>query len=147
MFHHRHRCLSLLPPLFWSPPFKLNHVSVMRSQGHNHRKKNHVKTRSVASAIYRRSLVVVSHWAATFLANLKSLIDIAEGYNLGGTGLPCTHSPTFSTSCPHFPLVAPSGLQFNQVLTTRSKCWVLENLWPPRGLSTTWQSTVAYICA
>jgi hypothetical protein len=77
----------------------------------------------------------------------RSLIDTGGGYNLGGATLPHTHFPTFPTSYPHFPLVAPSGLQFNQVLITRSKCWVLENLWPPRGLSTTWQSTVAYIYA
>jgi hypothetical protein len=54
-------------------PFKLNQVSVVRSPGPNHRKKNHVKTRFVASAIYCRSFVVVSHQAATFLANLKSI--------------------------------------------------------------------------
>jgi hypothetical protein len=36
---------------------------------------------------------------------------------------------------------------FNQVLTTRPKCWVLKNLWPSRGLSTTQPSTVAYIYA
>jgi hypothetical protein len=62
-----------LSPLFRSPPFKLNHLSVMRSQGPNHRKKNHVETRSVASTIYRRSLAVVSHRAVTFLTNLKSI--------------------------------------------------------------------------
>jgi hypothetical protein len=39
----------------------------------NHRKKNHVKTRSVSSAIYRRSLTVVSRRSATFPANLKSI--------------------------------------------------------------------------
>jgi hypothetical protein len=58
------------PSLFRSPPFKLNHVPVMRSQGSNHRKKNHVETRSVASAIYRRSLTVVSRRAATFLKEI-----------------------------------------------------------------------------
>jgi hypothetical protein len=36
-------------------------------------------------------------------------------YNLGGAGLPHTHSPTFPTSCLPFPLVAPLGLHFNQV--------------------------------
>jgi hypothetical protein len=41
------------PPLFRSPPFKLNHVSVVRSQQPNHRKKNHVETRSVTATIYR----------------------------------------------------------------------------------------------
>jgi hypothetical protein len=57
------------------------------------------------------------------------------------------HSPTFSTSCLPFPLVALPGLQFNQVVTTKPKCWVLKNLWLPRGLLTTRQSTVTYIQA
>jgi hypothetical protein len=67
----------------------------------------------------------------------RSLIDTGGGYNLGGASLPHTHSPTFPTSCPHFPLVAPPGLHFNQILANRPKCLVLKNLWPPRGLSTT----------
>jgi hypothetical protein len=46
-------CLSPPPPLFQSPPFKLNPVPIVRSQGPNHRRKNHVESRSVASAIYR----------------------------------------------------------------------------------------------
>jgi hypothetical protein len=45
----------------------------------------------------------------------RSLIDTCGGYNLGGAGLPHTHSPTFPTSCLPFLLVAPSGLYFNQV--------------------------------
>jgi hypothetical protein len=53
-----------------------------------------------------------------------SLIDTGGGYNLACAGLPCTHSPTFPTSCPHFSLVAPSGLQFNQVPAIKPKCWV-----------------------
>jgi hypothetical protein len=48
-----------------------------------------------------------------------SLIDTGGGYNLGGAGLPHTHSPTFPTSCPHFPLVAPPGLHFHQILDNR----------------------------
>jgi hypothetical protein len=75
----------------------------------------------------------------------RSLTDTCGCYNFGGAALPHTYSPTFLTSCPHFPLVAPPGLQFNQVLTTKPKCCVLKNLWPPRGLSTTRQSTVTYI--
>jgi hypothetical protein len=39
------------------------------------------------------------------------------------------HSSTFPTNYPHFPLVAPPGLHFNQVLTTKPKCWV----WGPYG--------------
>jgi hypothetical protein len=53
-----------------------------------------------------------------------SLINTGRGYNLGGAGLPHTHSPTLPTSCPHFPLVAPPDLHFSQVLTNRPKCWV-----------------------
>jgi hypothetical protein len=54
----------------------------------------------------------------------RSLTNTGGVYNLGGVGLPRTHSPTFPTSCLHFPLRASSGLHFNQVLTTKSKCWV-----------------------
>jgi hypothetical protein len=75
----------------------------------------------------------------------RSLTDPGRGYNLGGAGLTHTHSSTFPTSYPHFPLKAPPGLYFNHVLTTKPKCWVLKNLWPPRGLSITRPSTVAYI--
>jgi hypothetical protein len=35
----------------------------------------------------------------------RSLIDTGGGYNLGHADLPHTHSPTFPTSYPHFPLV------------------------------------------
>jgi hypothetical protein len=56
----------------------------------------------------------------------RSLIDTGGGYNLGGAGFPHTHSPTFPTSCPHFPLVAPPGLHFNQFLAKRPKCWVFK---------------------
>jgi hypothetical protein len=55
-----------------------------------------------------------------------SLIDTGKCYNLRGTGLPHTHSPTFPTSYPHFPLVAPPGLHFNQVLANRPKCLVFK---------------------
>jgi hypothetical protein len=47
-----------------------------------------------------------------------------RGYNLGGAGLSHIHSPTFPTSCLHFPLRAPPGLQFNQALFTKPKSWV-----------------------
>jgi hypothetical protein len=47
---------------------------------------------------------------------------------------------------PHSPS-GPARSPFKQVLTTRPKCWVLKNLWPPRGLSTTRPSTVANIYA
>jgi hypothetical protein len=45
----------------------------------------------------------------------RSLINTGRGYNLGGTVLPHTHSPTFPSSYLSFPLVAPPGLHFNQV--------------------------------
>jgi hypothetical protein len=56
------------------------------------------------------------------------------------------HSPTFPTSYLPFPLVAPPGLHFNQV-PANNQSLSLKNLWPPRGLSTTWPPTVAYIYA
>jgi hypothetical protein len=46
----------------------------------------------------------------------RSLIDTGGGYNLGGASLPHAHSMTFPTSCLPFPLVAPPGLHFNQIL-------------------------------
>jgi hypothetical protein len=77
----------------------------------------------------------------------RSLIDTGEGYNLGGAGLPhTTPRPSQPTVSP-FHLRAPSSLQFNQVPTTKPKCWVLKNIWPSRGLSTTRPSTIAYIYA
>jgi hypothetical protein len=77
----------------------------------------------------------------------RSLTDTGRGYKLGGADLPHTHTSTFPTSCLPFPLVAPPGLHFNQVLTTKPKFWVLKNLWPQHGLSTTRPSTIAYIYA
>jgi hypothetical protein len=62
----RRRCLSPPPPLFQSPPFKLNPMPVMKSQGPNHRRKNHVKSWFVASSIYRWSLTIVSHQDCDF---------------------------------------------------------------------------------
>jgi hypothetical protein len=56
----------------------------------------------------------------------RSLINTGGGYNLRGAGLPYTHSPTFPTSCLPFPLVAPPGLHFNQVLAKRPKCLVFK---------------------
>jgi hypothetical protein len=54
----------------------------------------------------------------------RYLTDTGRSYNLEGVGLSHTHSPTFSTSCLHFPLSAPPSLQFNQALSTKPKCWV-----------------------
>jgi hypothetical protein len=77
----------------------------------------------------------------------QSLIDTGGGYNLRGASSPHTYSPTFPSSCLPFPLVAPPGLHFNQALLLKPQFWIFENLWPPRGLSTTRPSTVAYIYA
>jgi hypothetical protein len=41
----------------------------------------------------------------------------------------------------------PARSSFNEVLTTKPKCWVLKNLCPPHGLSTTRPSIIAYIYA
>jgi hypothetical protein len=61
------------------------------------------------------------HWHAIGTFNTcsrgppeRSLIDISGDYNLGGGGLPHTHSPTFLTSCPHFSLMAPPGLHLTK---------------------------------
>jgi hypothetical protein len=77
----------------------------------------------------------------------QSLIVTGGGYNLGGPGLPHAHSLTFSTSYLPFPLVASTDLHFNQAPLLKPQCWKIKNLWLPRGLSTTRQSTVAYIYA
>jgi hypothetical protein len=67
---HR-RCPSQPPPLFWCPPFQFNPVLVVRSQEPNHRRKNHVKSHSVASTIYHWSLAVVSHRGCNFFGELE----------------------------------------------------------------------------
>jgi hypothetical protein len=74
----------------------------------------------------------------------RSLIDTDGGYNLGGGGLPHTHSPSFRTSCLCFPLMALPGLQFNQI-SAINQSLSLKDIWSSRGLSTTRLSTVAYI--
>jgi hypothetical protein len=47
-------------------------------------------------------------------ANQTVLNQHRRGYNLGGAGLPHTHSSTFPTSCLRFPLKVPPDLHFNQ---------------------------------
>jgi hypothetical protein len=56
----------------------------------------------------------------------RSLIDTGGGYKLGGAGLSHIHSPTFPTSCPHFHLMVPPDIHFNQNLANRPKCWVFK---------------------
>jgi hypothetical protein len=62
----RHPSSTIVVAARRRPPFKLNHMLVVRSQRPNHRKKNHVKTQFVAFAIYRRSFAVVSRRTVTF---------------------------------------------------------------------------------
>jgi hypothetical protein len=67
----RRWCLSPPPPLFQSPPFKLNPVLIVRSQGPNHRRKNHVESRSIATTIYRRSLTIIFHRGCDLSSKLE----------------------------------------------------------------------------
>jgi hypothetical protein len=67
----RRQCLSPPPPLFQSPPFKLNPMPVVRSQGPNYRRKTNIKSRSIASTIYRRSVTIVSHRGCDFFDELE----------------------------------------------------------------------------
>jgi hypothetical protein len=68
----RHQSSTTLPvPLTATTPIQksslqIKPVPVVRSQWPNHMRKNYVKSRSVASTIYRRSLVIVSHWPCNF---------------------------------------------------------------------------------
>jgi hypothetical protein len=43
----------------------------MRSQGSNHRRKNHAKSQSIASAIYHQSPTVVTHRGYDFFDELE----------------------------------------------------------------------------
>jgi hypothetical protein len=51
----------------------------------------------------------------------RSLTDTGGGYSLGGAALPQTTPRLSQPAVSHFHLRAPPGLQFNQVLTTKSK--------------------------
>jgi hypothetical protein len=74
-------------------------------------------------------------------ANRTVLNRHRQGYNLGGAGLPHTHSLIFPTSCPHFPLVVLPGLHFNQILVKRSKCWVFKE---PMAVTWSFDHSVIY---
>jgi hypothetical protein len=54
----------------------------------------------------------------------QSLTDTGGGYNLGGVGLPHTTLWPSQLAVSSFHLRVPPGLQFNQILTTKPKCWV-----------------------
>jgi hypothetical protein len=76
----------------------------------------------------------------------RSLTDTGRDYHIENFRIATALSPPFpsegSTDPPNWPRPVST---FNQVLTTKPRFWVLKNLWPPRGLSTTRPSTVAYI--
>jgi hypothetical protein len=74
-----------------------------------------------------------------------SLTDTSGGYNFGGAGFPRTTPRPSRPAVSPFHLRVPPGLYFNQVLTTKLKCWGLKNLWPTHGFLITRPSTVAYI--
>jgi hypothetical protein len=74
---------------------------------------------------FTRPISPVCDWYIQYLLTgptHQSLTDTGGDNNHGGVGLPHTHSPTFPTSCPHFPLVAPPDLHFNQVPLIKPKC-------------------------
>jgi hypothetical protein len=54
----------------------------------------------------------------------QSLTDTGRGYNLGGADLPHTTPRPSRLVVSPLHLRVPSGLQFNQALTTKPKCWV-----------------------
>jgi hypothetical protein len=55
-------------------------------------------------------------------ANLLVLNRHRRGLQPWRCRLATYHSSTFPTSCLHFPLMTSSGLQFNQVSSTKPKC-------------------------
>jgi hypothetical protein len=71
--------LSPPPSLFQSPLAQLNHLPVVRSQKSTSRRKNHVESPSVASAIYHQSPTIVSYRCCDFFdeleVNLTSLVS------------------------------------------------------------------------
>jgi hypothetical protein len=54
----------------------------------------------------------------------RSLTDTGRGYNHGGAGLPHTSPWPSQPAISTFYLRAPPGLKFNQIPSTKSKCWV-----------------------
>jgi hypothetical protein len=63
--------LSPPPPLFQTPPSKLNPVPVVRSQKPKQRKKNQVKTQFVSSVIYRQNLAIISRRCYDFFGEFE----------------------------------------------------------------------------
>jgi hypothetical protein len=61
-------------------------------------------------------LVCVSTFKFLFLQTqlTQALIDISGGYHLEASNIRSDHSPSIPFSIPHFPLIAPPGLQLCQ---------------------------------
>jgi hypothetical protein len=54
----------------------------------------------------------------------RSLTDTGGGYNLGGASLPHSTPRPSQPAVSPFHLRASPGLQFNQTLSTKQRCWV-----------------------
>jgi hypothetical protein len=61
-------------------------------------------------------LVCVSTFKCLFIQTqpMQALINTGRGYHLEAPNIRSDHSPSFSSSILHFPLIAPSGLQLCQ---------------------------------
>jgi hypothetical protein len=87
-------------------------------------------------SIYQRSatrftgpITPVCDWYVQYLLvepTERSLIDTTGSYNLVGADLLHTTPRPSRLAVSPFHLRAPPGLYFNQVLTTKPKCWVLK---------------------
>jgi hypothetical protein len=60
--------------------------------------------------------VCISTFKSLFIHSqpTQALIDIGRGYHHGALNIRSDHSPSFSSSILHFPLIAPPGLQLCQ---------------------------------
>jgi hypothetical protein len=71
----------------------------------------------------------------------RSLTDIRGGYNIEGVSLPHNTPWPSQLAISTFHLWVPPGLQFNQIPTTKPRCWVERTygrhvvFWPPGYLS------------
>jgi hypothetical protein len=122
----RWRYPSSPPPLFQSSPLKLSPVPVVRSQGPNHRRKNHVETRSIASTIYHWNLVVVTHQGSDFSGELEvnSLSPMSSPCCTLALGLYGSESEVHSSSYSKF--WRTSGEQTPSLSSTFSTSQILE---------------------
>jgi hypothetical protein len=76
----------------------------------------------------------------------RSLTDTGGGYNFEGAGLPHTTPRPFQPAVSTFPK-GPRPISSLTKIHQLNQSVEFENLWMPRGLSTTRPSTVAYIYA